>query len=80
MLRKIEPGPDAVASRMGWMINVSDAYSWEAFCELTEEDMENLLAFYSSGEVPSLDLVKSMRRDFSPESVFDGSFGFSVGC
>lgn len=80
MLRKIEPGPEAVSSRMGWMIEVSDAYSWEAFCDLTEEDMENLLAFYSSGEVPSLDLLKSMRRGFSAESVFDGSFGFSVGC
>ncbi|KAH8780335.1 siroheme synthase [Diaporthe sp. PMI_573] len=80
MLRKVEPGPEAVGSRMGWMIRVSDAYSWEAFCDLTEEDMENLLAFYSCGEVPSLDLLKSMRRDFSAESVFDGSFGFSVGC
>lgn len=80
MLRKIEPGPEAVASRMGWMIKVSDEYSWEAFCDLNEEDMENLLAFYSGGEVPSLDLLKSMRQGFSPESVFDGSFGFSVGC
>ncbi|KAJ0118562.1 siroheme synthase [Diaporthe amygdali] len=80
MLRKIEPGPEAVSSRMGWMIKVSDAYSWEAFCDLTEEDMENLLAFYSNGEVPPLDLLKSMRKDPTGEYVFDGSFGFSVGC
>lgn len=80
MLRKIEPGPEAVGSRMGWMIKVSDAYSWEAFCDLTEEDMENLLAFYADGEVPTLDLLKSMRRDRIGEYVFDGSFGFSVGC
>lgn len=78
MLRKIEPGSDAVARRMGWMINVSDAYSWEAFCDLTEEDMENLLLFYKDGEVPDLETLKAMREE--PDYVFDWSFGFSVGC
>lgn len=78
MLRKIEPGSEAVASRMGWMIQVSDAYNWEAFCDLTEEDMQNLLLFYKDGEVPDLDTLKAMRDE--PEYVFDGSFGFSVGC
>ncbi|KAF3766700.1 siroheme synthase middle domains-like protein [Cryphonectria parasitica EP155] len=78
MLRKVAPGSDQVSRRMGWMIKVSDAYSWEAFCDLTEEDMENLLLFFSRGEVPDLDLIKSMRE--VPDYVFDGSFGFSVGC
>lgn len=77
MLRKIEPGSDAVSRRMGWMINVSDAYNWEAFCDLTEEDMENLLLFYPK-EAPDLDVLKAMREE--PDYVFDGSFGFSVGC
>lgn len=77
MLRKVEPGSDAVARRMGWMIRVSDAYSWESFCDLTEEDMENLLLFYPK-EVPELDVLKAMREE--PDYVFDGSFGFSVGC
>lgn len=77
MLRKLEPGSDAVARRMGWMIRVSDAYNWEAFCDLTEEDMENLLLFYPK-EVPELDLLKAMRGE--PDYIFDGSFGFSVGC
>ncbi|KUI63561.1 Siroheme biosynthesis protein met8 [Cytospora mali] len=62
MLRRVEPGPEAVSKRMGWMINVSDAYSWETFCDLSEEDMENLLVFYPKGEVPSLDQLKSMRE------------------
>ncbi|KUI61576.1 Siroheme biosynthesis protein met8 [Cytospora mali] len=62
MLRKVAPGPEAVGKRMGWMINVSDAYSWETFCDLSEEDMENLLVFYPKGEVPSLDQLKSMRE------------------
>lgn len=62
MLRKVAPGPEAVSKRMGWMIKVSDAYSWEAFCDMTEEDMENLLVFYPKGEVPELDMLKSMRE------------------
>lgn len=77
MLRKVEPGSDAVARRMGWMIRVSDAYSWEAFCDLTEEDMKNLLLFYPE-DVPELDVLKAMRNE--PDYTFDGSFGFSVGC
>ncbi|ROW01161.1 hypothetical protein VSDG_02917 [Cytospora chrysosperma] len=80
MLRKVAPGSDAVSSRMGWMIKVSDAFSWETFCDMTEEDMENLLVFYSRGEVPTLELLKSMREDPAGEYFFDGSFGFSVGC
>lgn len=60
MLRKIEPGPEAVSKRMGWMIKVSDTYSWETFCDMSEEDMENLLFFYPKGEVPSWDELKSM--------------------
>lgn len=77
-LRKVAPGSDAVSKRMGWMIDVSDAYSWETFCDMTEEDMENLLLFFPKGEVPELDVLKAMREE--PEYTFDGSFGFSVGC
>lgn len=77
-LRKVAPGSDAVSKRMGWMIDVSDAYSWETFCGMTDEDMENLLLFFPRGEVPELDALKAMREE--PEYTFDGSFGFSVGC
>lgn len=77
-LRKVAPGSDAVSKRMGWMIDVSDAYSWETFCDMTDEDMENLLLFFPKGEVPELDVLKAMREE--PEYTFDGSFGFSVGC
>ncbi|ROV90671.1 hypothetical protein VPNG_10105 [Cytospora leucostoma] len=62
MLRKIEPGSEAVSKRMGWMIKVSDTYSWETFCDMTEEDMENLLFFYPKGEVPDLEALKSMKE------------------
>lgn len=77
-LRKVAPGSDAVSQRMGWMIDVSDAYSWETFCDMTDEDMENLLLFFPRREVPELDVLKAMREE--PEYTFDGSFGFSVGC
>lgn len=77
-LRKVAPGSDAVSQRMGWMIDVSDAYSWETFCDMTDEDMENLLVFFPRGEVPELDVLKAMREQ--PDYTFDGSFGFSVGC
>lgn len=74
---KVEDGP----KRMKWMTKVSDAYSWEEMCGLTEEDMGNLLRYYESGRVPSLDVLKAMRggKDVSELDVFDGSFGFSVG-
>ncbi|KAJ4417988.1 Bifunctional dehydrogenase and ferrochelatase [Gnomoniopsis sp. IMI 355080] len=79
MLRKIEPGKgEAIPRRMGWMIRVSDHFSWETFCDLDEEDMANLLRFYPD-EVPDLETLKLMRE--VPEYwEFDGSFGFSVGC
>lgn len=60
------------------MIKVSDAFSWEQLCEFTEEDMANLLSFYNAATVPSLDDLRSMRKDANRVG-FDGSFGFSVG-
>lgn len=81
MLRAVAPAPADGARRMEWMTKVSDAYDWEDMCELDEEDMGNLLRFYPSNEVPSLDVLKSMRAggDYGKIDVFDGSFGFSVG-
>lgn len=63
------------------MTKVSDAYSFEELCGLTDEDVNNLLRFYMSGSVPALDILFSMRgnSDLSKIDVFDGSFGFSVG-
>ncbi|KAJ9137486.1 Siroheme biosynthesis protein met8 [Pleurostoma richardsiae] len=80
-LREVAPKTEDSRKRMGWMTRVSDSYSWEAMCSLTDEDMDNLLRFYSKGDVPPLDVLKSMRGDPSLEKldVFDGSFGFSVG-
>ncbi|KLU82220.1 hypothetical protein MAPG_01295 [Magnaporthiopsis poae ATCC 64411] len=48
---------------MRWMIKVSDAFSFENLCGLTDEDMENLLTFYAAGAVPTLDELRSMRDE-----------------
>ena len=58
------------------MIKVSDAYSLEDLCEMTDEDMETLLRFYAPDKVPRLACLKAMEGDLG---AFDGSFGFFVG-
>ncbi|KAI1267026.1 putative siroheme synthase Met8 [Xylariaceae sp. FL1019] len=79
-LRKIAPETEDGPKRMRWMTKVSDAYSWDEMCELTDEDMDNLLTFYHSANVPEVHLLKAMRggKDADDLDVFDGSFGFSV--
>lgn len=80
-LRKIAAATEDGPQRMGWMIKVSDAFTFEQFCDMTDEDMENLLRYYAKGNVPSLDVLKGMRGNPDYDfDVFDGSFGFSVGC
>lgn len=80
-LRRMVPGAEEGPKRMAWMIKVSDAYSFEELCSLTDEDVDNLLRFYADNTVPPLDILLSMRGnpDLSKIDVFDGSFGFSVG-
>ncbi|KAH9889746.1 siroheme synthase middle domains-like protein [Xylariomycetidae sp. FL2044] len=79
-LRQMAPAPEEGPKRMRWMTRVSDAYSWDDMCGLSDEDMVNLLTFYRPNKVPDLDLLKAMRGGARPEDVdlFDGSFGFSV--
>ncbi|KAI1183365.1 putative siroheme synthase Met8 [Nemania serpens] len=79
-LRQMVPDPDDGPRRMRWMTKVSDAYSWDDMCALTNHDMDNLLKFYPSAKVPELHVLKAMRGGKVPEDldVFDGSFGFSV--
>lgn len=81
-LRKIAPDTEDGPKRMAWMSKVSDTYKWEEMCDLTEEDMDNLLLFYPANKVPSVDILRALRggdRDIKKLDVFDGAFGFSVG-
>lgn len=61
---------------------MSDAYKWEEMCDLTAEDMDNLLLFYPANKVPPMDVLRALRggnNDVKKLDVFEGSFGFSVG-
>jgi len=79
-LRQIAPRPEEGPKRMAWMTKVSEAYPWDEMCDLTEEDIGNLLRFYPGGKVPALDELKAMRANpVVGKEAFDGSFGFSVG-
>lgn len=80
-LRKISPDPADGPARMRWMSAISDAYSWDDLAGLVDDDMANLLTFYSTGQVPEIDILKAMRDGRDPDDidVFEGSFGFSLG-
>jgi precorrin-2 dehydrogenase/sirohydrochlorin ferrochelatase len=81
-LRKVAPNTEDSPKRMTWMSKVSDTYKWEEMCDLTEEDMDNLLLFYPANRVPSMDILRALRggdSDIKKLDVFDGAFGFSVG-
>ncbi|KAK4677614.1 Bifunctional dehydrogenase and ferrochelatase [Podospora pseudoanserina] len=81
-LRQVAPKPEEGPKRMSWMKDVSDRYSWEEMCEMTDEDMTNLLTFYEPNRVPSFHDLRGMRAsaiEAAKADVFDGSFGFSVG-
>ncbi|KHN99369.1 NAD(P)-binding domain protein [Metarhizium album ARSEF 1941] len=80
-LRKVAPNAEDGPKRMRWMSKVSDTYKWDEMCNLTIEDMDNLLLFYPADKVPSMDILLALRggNDVRKLDVFDGSFGFSVG-
>lgn len=64
------------------MSKVSDNYKWEEMCGLSSEDMDNLLLFYPANKVPTVNALQALRggNEAKKLDVFDGSFGFSVGC
>ena len=63
------------------MSKVSDKYSWDEMCELTDKDMDFLLRYYAENKVPSFSELRIARGEPDPRELdlFDGSFGFSVG-
>ncbi|OBT43485.1 hypothetical protein VE00_06138 [Pseudogymnoascus sp. WSF 3629] len=63
MLRKIAPRPEEGPKRMSWMIKVSDAYSLDDLCSMTEDDMTRLLEFYGPNEVPPLESIKALNNN-----------------
>jgi hypothetical protein len=45
------------------IVKVSDTYSLEELCEMTDDDMEALLRFYTSNEVPRLSCLKAIEGE-----------------
>lgn len=70
-LRRIAPDASEGPKRMRWMIKVSDAFTFEQLCALTDEDMENLLEYYMAEGVPTVaDLLgtRAEKKGFDPEA------------
>ncbi|PQM43534.1 Bifunctional dehydrogenase and ferrochelatase [Pseudogymnoascus destructans] len=63
MLRKIAPRPEEGPKRMSWMIKVSDAYSLDDLCSMTEDEMARLLEFYGPNEAPTLESIKALNNN-----------------
>lgn len=45
------------------IIKVSDAYSLNDLCAMTEDDMTRLLEFYGPNEVPQFEALKALRNN-----------------
>jgi precorrin-2 dehydrogenase / sirohydrochlorin ferrochelatase len=73
-LRRIAPGQEEGPKRMAWMSKVCETWPLEELEEMDEEDMDALLHYYNTGEVPRLDELRVGEEPGVP--VFDGSFGW----
>ena len=72
-LRKLAPEIEEGPKRMRWMSRVCESWSLEDLTDMEEEDMERLLGFYESNQVPRLQDLR--QKDFA-DFEFDGSFGW----
>jgi precorrin-2 dehydrogenase/sirohydrochlorin ferrochelatase len=78
-LRELSPNIEDGAKRMGWMSKVCNTWSLEALCAMTEQDMERLLTFYGSNEVPGSKQIQGKEKAKEDQIIaFDGSFGWSI--
>ncbi|KAF2014316.1 siroheme synthase [Aaosphaeria arxii CBS 175.79] len=67
-LRKIAPAQEEGPKRMQWMSKVCEQWSLDELCEMTEEDMEELLGYYKPNTIPSLE---SIYRDLATLSPYE---------
>ncbi|OJJ99812.1 hypothetical protein ASPACDRAFT_29159 [Aspergillus aculeatus ATCC 16872] len=58
-LRETAPNVEEGPKRMKWMSGVCESWSLEDLVEMEERDMEGLLAFYASGEIPPLKEIRA---------------------
>ena len=50
-------------------------------CQLSDDDMNFLLRYYATNEVPTFSELRIAQGELDPQKLdlFDGSFGFSIG-
>ncbi|GAM85228.1 hypothetical protein ANO11243_032320 [Dothideomycetidae sp. 11243] len=77
-LRIMVPENEEGAKRMQWMSKVCTKWSLEDLCEMSENDMDELLQSYKPNMVPSLEQVRL--KETPGEWTFDGSFGWACVC
>ncbi|KAI7662677.1 siroheme synthase middle domains-like protein, partial [Hortaea werneckii] len=74
-LRVLVPENDEGPKRMQWMSKVCVSWTLEDLCEMDEEDMEQLLQYYASNQVPDFSQIRLGEKP--DEWTFDGSFGWA---
>jgi precorrin-2 dehydrogenase/sirohydrochlorin ferrochelatase len=78
-LRELAPNIEEGSKRMGWMSKVCNTWSLEALCGMTEQDMDKLLTYYGSNEVPGSKQIRGKENLDKDKAIpFDGSFGWSI--
>ncbi|KAK3669855.1 Bifunctional dehydrogenase and ferrochelatase [Recurvomyces mirabilis] len=74
-LRVLAPGDEQGPKRMKWMSKVCLQWSLEDLCDMTEQDMDDLLRNYGPDLIPTFEQLKL--GESPDEWQFDGSFGWS---
>jgi len=76
-LRLVAPGQSTsdISKRMAWMSAVCDRWTVDEFNAMDSDDMDRLVGYYESGEVPTFERIRlGDKGDVVWE--FDGSFGW----
>ncbi|PWN28261.1 siroheme synthase middle domains-like protein [Jaminaea rosea] len=65
-LRERVPEQKESGRRMRWMIDVCERWSWDQLAEMTDRDMELILAGWEKGKAPSYVEVKGVTKAYAP--------------
>ncbi|RMZ17321.1 hypothetical protein D0860_00457 [Hortaea werneckii] len=76
-LRVLVPENDEGPKRMQWMSKVCVSWTLEDLCEMDEEDMEQLLQYYASNQVPDFSQIRLGEKP--DEWTFDATTADSSG-
>lgn len=65
-LRQRVPEQSKSGRRMRWMIDVCEKWNWEQLAEMTDADMDAILAGWEQGKAPSYVQVKGVTTAYAP--------------